>query len=159
MTPSFSGPCGHTHIQTHTHACIHVHIHTYMSCVCTEPAPTVPRSKANWILAKAPEDKRHGCSLASELRGVQLSFLEQWCRHGTFWQECLSPTRTEASGALPRPHFLGPCPSQMPSLALRRSFALTAALLPESLQCPWMGQIIRTLPIGEAGHLLPTLCV
>lgn len=45
----------------------------YVSCVCTEPAPTVPRSKVNWILAKAPEDKRHGCRLgpwASE--GAQL---------------------------------------------------------------------------------------
>lgn len=39
------------------------------------------------------------------------SSLVQWHRHGTFWQEWLSLTRTEAHVPLSDLSFLGPCPS------------------------------------------------
>lgn len=67
------------------------------------------------------------------------SSLVQWHRHGTFWQEWLSPARTEAQVPLPDLGFLGPCPSQMPSLALRWGFSWIVASLTGSLQYLWMG--------------------
>lgn len=90
------------------------------------------------------------CSSASRSNGVDKAHSSRSGYH-----------QQEQTPVVPFPDlsFLGPCPSQMPRLALRRSFSLIVALLPESLQCPRMGQIISTRPIGEAGHLLPTLCV